>query len=314
MKPWRLILAELQRGRSCAMVTVAQVKGSAPREEGARMLVTADGFHGTIGGGTLEWRALASAQSQTGGGASVHMASHVLGPDLGQCCGGHVTLVTECFDQTSLEQVRMLAAREAAGSFSITGRLACQPQMTEQFGRDQRRVYLFGAGHVGRALVLAMAPLPFDVHWIDPRPGAFPSAVPQNVTLLSPENPVAELAAAPEGALVLVMTHSHALDLAITDAALRNPACAEVGLIGSATKRARFEHRLRAAGVPAKRVEQLVCPIGMPGIASKEPAAIAISTAAQLLLFDERLQACQCGSATTGGLEIVGALQAGERA
>ncbi len=289
MKVWAHILAALERHESCALVSVTDTAGSAPRDAGARMIVTPQGFHGTIGGGTLEWRAMAAAQALLGRGAATKITSHILGPDMGQCCGGRVQLATEVFDQTSLETVRQLAAREAAGPFTLRGRIASLDGI-EAFGDNARRLYLFGAGHVGRSLVLSLAPLPFAIHWIDPRPGAFPRAIPSNVTALAPDEPVSVLAQAPAGSLALVMTHSHALDLALTDAALRNESIAHVGLIGSATKRARFEKRLREAGVGAGRVAGLICPIGVSGIRSKEPAMIAAATAAQLLILDEQLK------------------------
>ncbi len=274
MKTWSTILKSVEKYGTAVMVTVACVDGSSPREEGACMIVTPEGFHGTIGGGTLEWKAMAAAQKALGRPTAKSSARYSLGPDLGQCCGGRVTLLTEIFDASSLPRVKELAERESKGAFD-----------------HRRKLYLFGAGHVGRALVMALAPLPFDVQWIDPRPNAFLRFVPENVTLLSPEMPESVLGDAPEGSLVLVMSHSHALDLAITDAALRNPNIAHVGLIGSATKRARFEKRLAEAGVDENRIQGLICPIGIGGIASKEPAAIAAATAAQCLVLHEALSA-----------------------
>ena len=144
-------------------------------------------------------------------------------------------------------------------------------------------LYLFGAGHVGRALTLALAPLPFDVRWIDSRADAFPSHAPANARLIHSLDPPSELSAAPDGALVLVMTHSHPLDLAIVSAALPQDRFALVGLIGSATKKARFESQMRAAGIGDDQLAKLVCPIGVPGIPGKEPPVIAAAVAAQLL-------------------------------
>jgi xanthine dehydrogenase accessory factor len=141
---------------------------------------------------------------------------------------------------------------------------------------------------VGRALVLALAPLPFAVRWIDARADAFPAHVPANATPVRTADLEGEVARASADALVLVMTHDHALDLAITAAALQRD-FPFVGLIGSATKRARFERRFREIGIPDERIRSLVCPIGLPGIASKEPAAIAASVAAQLLAERERI-------------------------
>jgi len=287
MKVWSLIARTLEAQASCALVSVIKAEGSVPREEGARMVVTPKGFHGTIGGGTLEWKALAEAQRLLGRERLVKLLTQSLGPDLGQCCGGRVTLAIESFDGAALDEVRKLAEREEDGPFSVTGRI---PGVTENFGEKHRAVLVFGAGHVGRALILAMAQLPFDITWADPRPDAFPGAMPQNVTGFSGD-PLELVASAPEGSLAMIMSHSHALDLSIADSALRNPRIAHVGVIGSATKRARFERRLQEAGLDAARVAEMICPIGVGGIRSKLPAAIAVSVAAQLITLDEALSA-----------------------
>jgi xanthine dehydrogenase accessory factor len=287
MKVWAHIARALEADGSCAMVSVVRAEGSVPRERGARMVVTARGFHGSIGGGTLEWKALAEAQRLLGKPRAVKMLTQSLGPDLGQCCGGRVTLAIESFDAGSLPAAKDLAAREEQGPFTLSDRL---PSVTEGFGESRRRVLLFCAGHVGRAVMLALAPLPYDVTWADPRPEAFPAAMPQNVEPFA-GNPLQAVVSAPEGALAFIMSHSHALDLSIAEAALRNPAIAHVGVIGSATKRARFERRLREAGVEEARVAAMICPIGVGGIRSKLPAAIAVSVAAQVITLDEALSA-----------------------
>jgi xanthine dehydrogenase accessory factor len=247
----------------CARVTITQTWGSTPREVGASMFVTRDGFHGSIGGGTLEWRAMAQAQKLLQKGEGRHVATFSLGPDMGQCCGGRVELVTE---------IVPLASQVGASAV-------------------HSRLYLFGAGHVGRALVLALAPLPFEVMWIDERPSAFPSLMPGNVRAVQPASAPAQLLDAQPQSLVLVMTHSHALDLAIVDAALRNPNVNHVGLIGSGTKRARFERRLAESGVAADRIAALACPIGAGRLRSKHPAIIAASTVVQLLQWHEAAMA-----------------------
>ena len=190
--------------------------------------------------------------------------------------------------------------------FAVTGRILA-PDFGEQFGDGNRKLYLFGAGHVGRALILALAPLPFDVIWIDPREGAFPSVVPSNVVTIQSENPAAEIADAPSGSFALVMTHSHALDLEIIDAVLRSPRFAYAGLIGSATKRARFSKRLREAGIPDENISAMVCPIGIPSIKSKHPSAIAAATAVQLLERDEHLRCAESPLADALRLDKVGA-------
>lgn len=161
----------------------------------------------------------------------------------------------------------------------------------ETYGVARHPVWLFGAGHVGRALVLALAPLPFAVTWCDSRQGAFPPHIPANVTPVHGDDPEPLVARAPGGAFVLAMTHSHPLDLAVTAAALARADLPYVGLIGSATKRARFEKRYRELGIAEGRIAQLACPIGIAGIADKDPAIIAAATAAQLLARREAVAA-----------------------
>ena len=312
MRVWSRLLEAIDRHGGAAMVTVAATAGSAPREAGARMIVNPDGsFTGTIGGGTLEWKAIALAQGRMTHGATAEVRSFALGPELGQCCGGRVDLLFETFGAEARDAVAALAAHEAAGAFATSGRVAAHgvvrtvsdeavpPGLAryeagilhEGFGDERRPLLLFGAGHVGRALVLALAPLPFTVTWVDPRPDAFPSHVPTNVSLHRTERPAALFAGASAGAFVVVMTHSHALDLDLVAASLRDGRFPYVGLIGSDTKRARFEKRLAALGLPAARIASLVCPIGIRGIDSKLPAAIAAATVAELLVKDEAIRA-----------------------
>lgn len=313
MRVWPRLLEALDRHGRAAMVTVAAAKGSSPRETGARMIVNPDGsFTGTIGGGTLEWKAIALAQGMLGReGTRAEIRRFALGPELGQCCGGLVDLLVEAFGAAERDAVSALARREMAGPFATTGTVAAsgvrreiageafpigaalldQGMLREGFGDDRRPLILFGAGHVGRALVLALAPLPFAVTWVDPRPDAFPAHVPGNVGLSGPADPTTALADATPGTFVLVMSHSHALDLDIVAAALKSGRFPYVGLIGSDTKRARFEKRLAEMHIGPGRRAALVCPIGVPGIESKAPAAIAAATAAELLVRDEALRA-----------------------
>lgn len=160
---------------------------------------------------------------------------------------------------------------------------------TETYGVARHPVWLFGAGHVGRALVLALAPLPFALTWCDSREGAFPAHIPANVTPLRHDAPDVLVGQIPAGAFVLVMSHSHPIDLAVTAAALARDDLPFVGLIGSKTKRARFEKRYRELGIANERIAQLSCPIGIAGITDKDPAIIAAATAAQLLALRETL-------------------------
>jgi xanthine dehydrogenase accessory factor len=293
---------------AAVLVTLAEAAGSSPREVGARMVVRPDGrFHGTIGGGALEWLALAEAQQMmaaSGKASAFRRLSKALGPELGQCCGGRVVITLERFDRRDGDEVRRFAAAERAGRFltiSDPGQpmrrsmargggegpgYAALPggRIAERFGEDLTPLYLFGAGHVGQNVALALAMLPFAVTWIDPRPGAFPSHVPGNVTCRTGVAPAPMLQNASDGAFVAVMTHSHALDLDVTAAALLARRFAYVGLIGSATKRARFVTALRAIGLGDGDLAQLVCPIGITQIRDKAPAAIAVAVAAQLLI------------------------------
>jgi xanthine dehydrogenase accessory factor len=306
---WPTIERFLSQHGAAVLVTLAESAGSSPREVGARMVVRPDGqFHGTIGGGALEWLALAEAQQMMAGGgktAAFRRLSKALGPELGQCCGGRVVVTLERFDgNNEVERVTSFAVAERAGRFltiSEPGQptrrsLARGPvegpsyavlpddRIAERFGESATPLYLFGAGHVGRHVALALAPLPFAVTWIDPRPGAFPSHVPGNVTCRTGVAPAPMLDAAPDGAFVAVMTHSHALDLDVTAAALLARRFPYVGLIGSATKRARFVSALRAIGSSEDDIARLVCPIGIPQIRDKAPAAIAVAVTAQLLI------------------------------
>ncbi|HET6469861.1 MAG TPA: xanthine dehydrogenase accessory protein XdhC [Geminicoccaceae bacterium] len=254
------------------LVTIIAARGSTPREAGTSMLVGPRETSGTIGGGQLEHRAITAARAMLARGETVRRLVMPLGPALAQCCGGSVTLSLEAV--TPAVQERLRAEREAE-----------QERLP--------RVLLFGAGHVGRALARALAPLPLRLTWVDERPEAFPPVWPAGVEVRWHMDPVRVMREAPAGAHVVVMTHSHPRDLDLVAAALERGDLGYVGLIGSATKRARFERRLGALGIPAERVASLVCPIGLAGIAAKEPAVIAASVAAELLLVFERAARCR---------------------
>jgi xanthine dehydrogenase accessory factor len=312
MRAFRRLIDAIEAEGSAALVTLARVEGSSPREAGVRMVVRpSGGFHGTIGGGTLEFAALeAASEALSKGRGPARRRSLALGPELGQCCGGRVEWRVETFDKRDLDDLSVLAIAEGGASATLSARLGpdgrvqrilrpsagerrlarlTEENWTEPLGVLARAIYLFGAGHVGRALALALAPLPFAVRWIDPRRDAFPTHTPANVTLIHAPEPAAELASAPDSALVVVITHSHALDLEIVAEALRVGRFGYVGLIGSATKRARFLSQMRAAGLTEVQLARLVCPIGIAGLESKDPAVIAASTAAQLLIVSEKL-------------------------
>ena len=312
MKTWATIGKALRNEQSCAMVSIVDARGSAPREPGARMVVLEDGsFAGTIGGGTLEWQAIERARGALAKGTAdgeappVSLSRMALGPDLGQCCGGSVRILLEVFAPGRAAEVQALADAEKAGLFATEGRiaercvartvldrdlpggedslLAADGRLLERFGTRKQVLALIGAGHVGRAMIVALAPLDFSVVWIDPRRDEFPAIVPGEVRVVVAAEPAVELDAVPDGAFVLVMSHSHALDFDVVLAALRARRFGYVGLIGSASKKARFISRMRQAGLADDNIERLVCPIGIDGVTSKQPAVIAASVVADLL-------------------------------
>lgn len=244
-------------------VCVHQTQGSAPREAGAWMAVFADAVFGTIGGGHLEFEAIAEARRRLAGGPGEPVRRYPLGPGLGQCCGGVVHLSYERVAAGDLHTVReRLAARLAP-------------------------VALFGGGHVGRALIRVLATLPFEITWVDSRDEIFPADVPGNVQCEHSDPVQAAVTGLRPGARVLIMSFSHAEDLDIVAACLQRQRAQGdlpyVGLIGSKTKWAVFRHRLEARGFNEAELAHVTCPIGVPGIAGKEPEVIAVAVAAQLL-------------------------------
>jgi xanthine dehydrogenase accessory factor len=319
-KVWARIRETIEQHGAAGLLSVVGAAGSVPRESGARIVLQPDGgFYGSIGGGRLEYEAIAAARGalKAGRGAA-QFRDWPLGPNLGQCCGGMVKTLTETFDRCDLAAARRLEEAEKAGAFvSLSsvddgGRIkralvphapgkrpdpsadaSAKTPFHEHFGEVTTPVLLFGAGHVGRAVVLALAPLPFTVRWIDSRPDQFPQFVPQNVVTVRTDAVESELAEAPRDAMVIVMTHSHPLDFDITVAALRRRTFDFVGLIGSDTKRARFTSFARQMGLADGDIERLVCPIGITEIKGKEPAVIAAALAAQLLMVSEQVSTTQ---------------------
>ncbi len=317
----------IARDGIAALVTVVGAKGSTPREAGARMVVSVGGaISGTVGGGRLELEAMERAITamQEGRDRSERL-DLALGPSIGQCCGGSVSVLMETFTADRLATIAQLAEAEAAGPVQTTAisaggapierriigmerlgptaTLDADGRLDESFGEPLRELLLFGAGHVGRAVVLALAPLPFHVRWIDGRRSAFPDLPLARLEQVVTSAPSAELKAASSDAFVMIMTHDHGLDLDILHAALSEDRFPYVGLIGSRTKRARFEHRLAELGHPASRIRAFTCPVGIPGITSKEPAHIAVSVVAELLIVDEKLRRTPLGEAAAGHSE-----------
>lgn len=254
-----LALERHARRAPTVVLEIVGTRGSVPREQGARMLVWRDGSAGTIGGGNLEWQAIAIARAMLADdGPRPDDQTYALGASLGQCCGGAVTVRYRILDAASL------AAWPAIDTLPV--------------------VQVHGAGHVGRALVPMLAPLDVRIQWVDAREDAFPAEPSAfNVERLCVEPVEAEVASAPPGALYLVLTHQHDIDLRIVEAILRRDDFAFLGLIGSATKRRRFAQLLGQRGIPEAAIARITCPIGIGGIASKEPAHIAVSVAAQVV-------------------------------
>lgn len=279
------LAARVARGEPFVFVRVEAVAGSAPREVGAAMVVTAAGTEGTIGGGQLEWKAIEQARAMLRtvvDGAT--RRRYPLGPSLGQCCGGVVELVFVPAPALAPADWQRLAAAEAAdepSTVAVHVPLDTGGELTIEFGFAPWTVAVFGAGHVGRAVVAMLSVLPCRVRWIDGRPEAFPASVPPTVEACVTDAPEDEVRTLPPGANVLVMTHSHALDLALCLAIAARADLGLCGLIGSATKAARFRARIAARLGPAA-ADRIICPVGDRSIASKHPGLIAAGIVAQL--------------------------------
>ncbi len=277
-------------------VVVADVRGSAPRESGAAMLVWHGGQSGTIGGGALELDAVARAQS-----GDDWLDRIALGPSLGQCCGGAVTLLAEVWDQQRLEAIGgSVVVRRVSGTAEMplkiaaivkearNSKTALLPQlvngwMIEPVTKPVRDVWLYGAGHVGRAIVAVLTPLPeIAITWVDTAPDRFPDNTDHHFTQLVAKNPGEVVQYAPANAEHLVLTYSHALDLEICHQILSHN-FHSAGLIGSKTKWARFRNKLATLGHRSGQISRIQCPIGQP-ILGKHPHAIAVGVVSTLLL------------------------------
>ena len=348
MSGWIATLTALAAaGRDGVLVTVAAAGGSTPREAGAKMVVTADRLHGTIGGGHLEFRATEIARERLTAGAddAPSLVKFPLGPSLGQCCGGNATLL---FEPLRLATVppdwlaaadRSARARQAAALVTVvsgpetgakivvtgdgaTGGLgdaaataravalgraalgetepaALHPPrdaadamlFVERLATEAFDIMLFGAGHVGQALIAVLSGLPCRITWIDHRAALFPKTLPANIRTIVTDAPEYEVDAAPAGGSVLVMTHSHQRDLVLAERILRRGAFAYFGLIGSRSKRRQFEKRLAHRGLSEAAIRRMTCPIGLSGVGGKHPAEIAIAVAGEILRHRRRGEA-----------------------
>ncbi|MDE1183553.1 xanthine dehydrogenase accessory protein XdhC [Paraburkholderia sp.] len=322
MQAWLTDLQHLlAHGDAAVLVTVARVEGSAPREAGTKMLVTRDSARHTIGGGHLEWKAIETARRVLKDGMRAprmrRLERFALGPSLGQCCGGAVILAFERLDIGDLGWITSIAKRVAAGLSTVRSVsfgpspdavMLSDPEpgvegpdcllwdgagfdessalLTETISPRDFPVVLFGAGHVGAALVRVLATLPCHVRWVDERDAQFPP--PES---LNAPNLIIDANDAPDEAVdqaapltyFIVMTHDHSRDLDLAERILRRGDFAFLGMIGSHSKRMQFEHRLAARGIDPMQIARMSCPLGVDGIVDKSPEIIAVSAAAQIL-------------------------------
>ncbi|MDU9031878.1 xanthine dehydrogenase accessory protein XdhC [Pseudomonas corrugata] len=249
MYNWISALADLQtRGEPCVLVTIIEELGSTPRNAGSKMVISTSQTFDTIGGGHLEYKAMEIARQMLASGQQgTHLERFSLGASLGQCCGGVTVL------------------------------------LFEPMGQVQAQIAVFGAGHVGRALVPLLASLPCRVRWIDSREAEFPEQLPHGVQKIVSEDPLDEVDELPAGSYCIVMTHNHQLDLELSAAILKRNDFAYFGLIGSKTKRVKFEHRLRDRGFDSGTLQRMRCPMGIGEVKGKLPVEIAISIAGEII-------------------------------
>lgn len=330
MNEWIDELSDLTAGGEPAvLVTVAGIRGSAPREVGAKMIVTPEFTAGTIGGGQLEHQCTRIACGMFDG-KTPELRKFPLGTAMGQCCGGVVDILFEpvanglpgwlrdlraLYGQrtpavvvTRLDGPPLKFIVTADGAFGLphgddlaavveSARAGLETLRTahrsdgwffETIVGTRFNVAVFGAGHVGSAVVRTLATLDCNIRWIDSRRNMLRSS-PANVRMIEADEPALEVAAMPPRSCYLVMTHSHALDFDICDRILRRGDAAYCGLIGSRSKRRRFEKRLSAQGLAQEVIDTLVCPIGVEGIGGKRPAEIAVAVAADVLRSYERV-------------------------
>lgn len=311
-------IRSLQTNEAVVRVVIASVRGSSPREVGTSMLVERARTLGTIGGGQLEWSAIAAARvllNRTS--CVVELQKLTLGPQLSQCCGGVVELWFERYSAADIPSLSLAADAASRGpAFLATAvsqgqierRIIRHPALdlrarelvrsgtraaltqeddstvlVERLDHPQPQVCLYGAGHVGQALARVLASLPVQLTWIDSRAEFLPNDFSDSVRTVLTADPVSTVADAPRDTNFLIMTHSHPLDYALCKAALERNDRSWIGVIGSKSKSVRFRSRLLREGLSREQAERLACPIGIQGIDSKLPAAIAVSVAAQLL-------------------------------
>ena len=246
---WFEIVGQMsEKSTAYVIVTVLEVRGSSPREEGAKMIVTEDQSYLSIGGGNLEYQAIAlSRELILEAGLVSKIEDFPLGPKVGQCCGGKVRLLFESFPAETI------------------------------------RISIFGAGHVGKALIGIVSQLPYRIRWIDSREHEFPKAIPSNVEKVVSGRPHLDIRSSSMADYFVVMSHSHKIDFEIVQAVLKMGNYRYLGLIGSESKKKRFESRLIKRGVPDDQISRLSCPMGIGQITGKSPIEVAVSVASELI-------------------------------
>ncbi|EBA00044.1 xanthine dehydrogenase accessory protein XdhC [Marinobacter sp. ELB17] len=246
---WYQAIADCERrGEPYVLVTVLGVTGSVPREPASKMVITGEHSYDTIGGGHLEYRIIARAREHLArGDYSYELAHFPLGASLGQCCGGSVAVLLET--QTS----------------------------------SNAHLVVFGAGHVGQALMTIVGQLPWRVTWVDSRADSFPPQTPDNVSIHHTDDPVGDAHALCADAHVLILTHNHQLDYDLCRTLLEQNNALTIGLIGSQTKAERFRQRLSHRGFTPDSIERIRCPVGRSDVPGKRPMEVAVSISAELL-------------------------------
>ncbi len=285
------------KGEPAILVVVANTKGSVPREAGAWMIVSAERATGTIGGGHLELKSIELARSLIAGATScATLRQFPLGPALGQCCGGAVEIAfvpVTANDRAWLDELHEV--ERTGGTFMLRRVLDTGATLALPLTFDPWHVWVFGAGHVGKAIVDVLGALPCTVTWVDSRDAQFPATAPANAVILETDSPADEVRDIPPGADVLVLTHSHALDLEICAALIARDDLAYIGVIGSDTKAATFRKRFEQRGRSGTEIARMICPIGQQrgqtALKSKHPGVIAVGVAADLIERRQLLRA-----------------------
>tara|TARA_B110000196_G_C21146510_1_gene666902 strand:+ start:545 stop:1459 length:915 start_codon:yes stop_codon:yes gene_type:complete len=247
-----------KQGQAYVLVTLVGVSGSTPRNSGTKMVISNDDIFDTIGGGHLEHKAIKQAKKMLLNGKSCQHIEHFqLGSNLGQCCGGNTSVLFECFAATGVN------------------------------------IMLFGAGHVGKALVPILAQLPCKVTWVDSREAQFPVNVEQydNVHKVVSDTPELEVASMPANSYFIVMTHNHQMDFEISQAILKRADFHYLGLIASDTKWRRFKQRYKHRDIDENQVARMNCPIGLSQVGGKLPMEVAVSVSAEIINIYQAEQA-----------------------